>query len=141
MPESSLHVLGPRRVSLHTQHVELIKRGINMSTAKTAVVRGDIIEVPGQLSGSERDEKFALSLKLARKKNPDCAEGDACVLCGKRVFPVQFQAHRGPGGGGFMPVDEQDYDAYAEMGWWSVGPDCARKFPKGYIAKVPEQPA
>lgn len=77
--------------------------------------------------------KFDRSLAADRRKNPDCPAGEACVICGKRVYPVVSQVHMGPGGEGFMPAADPDYAATEEMGWWAIGPECAKKLPAGYV--------
>jgi len=73
------------------------------------------------------------------QENTDRCPGGStpCALCGKAVL----DASNPPlvrvidGGARFAPVamPESEIDTAGDMGWWPVGPECRRRFPKAYV--------
>ena len=90
----------------------------------------------------------ATTLKTApmtwtEKADPQFGDkGPRCTCCGKVLLPgkARFYIHSIEGGRVVLhPDSEADYAALggkvtdsSDMGWWPVGPECARKFGKGF---------
>lgn len=70
-----------------------------------------------------------------RKNSEKVSGGDwPCALCGKAVDPDKTSAwvHLVDGGINLGHVTGQDFEESADLGWYPVGSDCAKKVPKDY---------
>lgn len=67
-------------------------------------------------------------------KNLDKNHGDAdtCALCGNRVKPETAREIHKNTNGQILPI-EATVAENEDMGWYSVGPECAKKLPAGYV--------
>lgn len=62
---------------------------------------------------------------------------NSCICCGKPTDAKLFiNTIEGPDAV-FSHITEQDMAAHGKytQGWFPVGSDCAKKFPKGYVSK------
>ena len=68
-----------------------------------------------------------------------CAPGqEPCVLCGEPLRTAKYEAHVVAGGAEFATGDTPfNEDDAGDMGWYFVGPECARKIPLAYRSAVP----
>lgn len=61
---------------------------------------------------------------------------EACLLCQKPIkdWGRSASVHCVEGTVTLIVPAAQDYtDEAADMGWWPVGPECAKKLPAGYV--------
>lgn len=61
---------------------------------------------------------------------------DTCILCGRRVGANARSIHLVGGGARLVDVSVDYDDGPAELGWHSIGPECAKKFPKNFVATL-----
>ena len=84
-------------------------------------------------------------MRWTEKSDPQFGDkGPRCTTCGKVMLPgkPRFYVHSIDGGASVLhPDSEADYAALgakltdsSDMGFWPVGPECARKFGKGFAA-------
>lgn len=82
----------------------------------------------GKALGAAAGQRFAIDL------NTDGAPDGACVKCHRRLKgDVEYWVHMVDGGGVLAPVDEDYKDDGADLGWWVVGPECAKAMPAGFV--------
>lgn len=67
----------------------------------------------------------------------DSPDYDRCILCQKAIKDPRKAGtvHMVDGGFSVIPVAQPYDNEAAEMGWWNIGPECARKLPTEYIQK------
>ena len=62
---------------------------------------------------------------------------DACLICGKPLNPrTAPRVHCVDGTVLLIAPIGQDADEAGDMGYWSVGPDCARLVPANYLLRT-----
>lgn len=71
---------------------------------------------------------------LTWRDKVDTPDPDRCLLCQKAIKDPRkaSKVHMVDGGFVLIPTEQEYTNEAAEMGWWTVGPDCARKLPAGY---------
>lgn len=58
-------------------------------------------------------------------------DGEPCIVCGRKLDDARCQFVHGVVGG-YVPVDDTtDYGA-ADLGWFGIGPECAKTIPAEY---------
>lgn len=71
------------------------------------------------------------------ERNAERSSGEPCARCGKEVKGLGAGQIHLTGDDTLAPVELADedfpHDAVYDMGWFSVGPDCAKKLPAGYV--------
>jgi len=79
-------------------------------------------------------------IETARKESNIDRYGDyldTCICCGKRTKNAKFQIHMSDN---WMvcnlPTEDGFPDDIDSQGFWIVGNDCAKKFPKEFIFKI-----
>lgn len=91
----------------------------------------DTFDVEGAWSNEDRADK-------TRSQG-----GEPCVVCGRRVSSGALQVHFVQGGSEALAKHEEE--AYeleglnnngGDMGWWSIGSDCAKNIPAKYLTKI-----
>ncbi len=70
---------------------------------------------------------------VAQPDAEQVARGDhPCFLCGKATKGErQIHLHTR---GFIVPVDEEIPEEH-DQGWFDIGPECAKKLPKGFVAR------
>ncbi len=59
-----------------------------------------------------------------------------CILCGKPVKVNTPKVHAVNGDiTAIARTDETNIHEAGDMGWWSIGPDCANRLPDEYVAR------
>lgn len=73
---------------------------------------------------------------MVRNLQKDSAGKDECIICGKYTsFGTNIHLSTN---GYFLPADcaePEEYEGGEGQGWFSIGTDCASKFPKGFTKK------
>lgn len=88
----------------------------------TTITRPDWSDYSADADRRERNEERAYDKGL-----------EPCFFCGNGVKdPLKHQVHFVTDGTLF-PVDEDHDNDPESQGWFSVGPDCAKKLPAGFV--------
>ena len=83
--------------------------------------------------------------KAAREKLYNSGQGLAngfCIICSRKVKLNNDMMVHCVNGSPYeiVRVDEpaESIHEAGDMGWWDIGPDCAKKLPEGYVGKGKE---
>lgn len=79
-----------------------------------------------------------ISDQFRRRAGSRGTDDRACLLCQRPLAPgFQLSVHAVAGTiTRLIPADQPYDDEMADMGWWSVGPECAKRLPAAYV-RVP----